>query len=151
MKNHFVSALSLVVIFMSVASCGLENNGGEVERYKKEIVAAEKAFAAMAREKGVKEAFLAFAADSAVLNRGGRIIKGKKAIEEYFESQGEREVTLSWEPDFTDVSVSGDLGYTFGRYRYEETGQDGDMTVSEGIFHTVWKRQVDGRWLYVWD
>jgi len=60
-----------------------------LEPIKEEIIATEIAFAKMAREVGMKEAFLEFAADSAVLNRNGKILKGKQQIANYFDSQAQ--------------------------------------------------------------
>ena len=59
--------------------------------------------------------------------------------------------SLVWEPDFIDVSVAGDLAYTYGKFTYTSITESGDTLTSKGIFHTVWKRQEDGSWKYVWD
>jgi ketosteroid isomerase-like protein len=49
------------------------------------------------------------------------------------------------------VSACGDLGYTWGSYTFTATDSLGATHRSEGIFHTVWKRQPDGSWKFVWD
>jgi len=122
-----------------------------MEEYKTEILDTEKAFAQLVKEKGLKTGFLAYAAEEAVLSRGGKLIKGKKEIEEYFEQQTLKDVRLEWVPDFVSVSASGDLGYTYGKFKLEALDQAGQKIESDGIFHTVWKRQPDGEWRYVWD
>ena len=130
----------------------MQSQSEKTEQFKKEIVEAENAFAQMVKEKGLKDAFLYFAADSAVLNRSDVIHKGKDAISAlYSNSGGLQNVTLTWTPDYADVSSSGDLGYTYGKYQYSGTDSFGKTVVSTGIFHTVWKRQVDGSWKFVWD
>ena len=58
-----------------------------LEHIKEEIIAPKIVFAKMAKEVGLKEAFLEFVADSAVLHRIGKIIKGKQQIATYFDSQ----------------------------------------------------------------
>jgi ketosteroid isomerase-like protein len=58
---------------------------------------------------------------------------------------------VKWSPDFIDVSKEGDMAYTYGKYVWQSPDSTGKMNVSNGIFHTVWKRQVDGSWKYVWD
>jgi ketosteroid isomerase-like protein len=108
----------------------------------------EKAFALMAKEKGIAEAFYAFAADDAVIKRGQNIINGKEGIREYYEKQPPTG-QLEWSPDFADVS--GDLGYTYGKFTYSEKDSTGVVKQSTGFFHTVWKRQKDGTWKFVWD
>jgi ketosteroid isomerase-like protein len=122
-----------------------------MERFKKEILDTEKAFAQLVKEEGLKAGFLAYAADEAVLSRGGQLIKGKKAIEAYFDRQTLKDVRLEWAPDFVSVSASGDLGYTYGRFTLQAMDQAGQEIKSEGIFHTVWKREPNGEWRYVWD
>ena len=59
----------------------------QMEKYEKEILETEKAFAKLAKEKGLKVAFTTFASDEAVLLRENKLIRGKKEIEEYFEKQ----------------------------------------------------------------
>jgi ketosteroid isomerase-like protein len=56
---------------------------------------------------------------------------------------------LTWSPDFIDVSASGDMAYTYGKYNYTTTDSLGNVSEIEGIFHTVWKRQADGNWKFV--
>ncbi|MCX6240170.1 MAG: hypothetical protein NTY07_21955, partial [Bacteroidia bacterium] len=76
--------------------------------------------------------------------------KGKEAIRKQYASFP-RKAKLDWAPDFADVSASGDLGYTYGKYTLTSTDSIGNITQSGGIFHTVWKRQPDGQWRFVWD
>jgi len=75
----------------------------------------------------------------------------KKSMKEVLEAQDSENVSLVWEPDFVDVSASGDLAYTYGKFIYTLTDSLGKDQVMEGIFHTVWKRQTDGTWKFVWD
>ncbi|MBN1409108.1 MAG: nuclear transport factor 2 family protein [Calditrichaceae bacterium] len=122
-----------------------------MEKYKQETRETELAFAKLAKEQGLKVAFVTYAADDAVLNRGNKLIKGKKAIEDYYSNQKLQNVSLEWEPVFIEVAVSGDLGYTYGPYTFSSVDSSGKETKSEGIFHTVWKKQANGKWRYVWD
>lgn len=122
-----------------------------MEKYETEILETEKAFARLAKEQGLKIAFLAYASDQAVLNRNGKLIKGRKEIEEYFDQQTSKNVHLEWTPDFVSVAASGDLGYTYGKFTFEGTDEAGHALKSEGFFHTVWKRDPNGEWRYVWD
>ena len=124
----------------------------DLEKVKQEIIKTEKEFNKLARDKGVKEAFLEFADENAVLNRGGKAVKGKKDIESYFNSQTLQNVSLQWKPEFVDVSASGDMGYTYGPFKFKATNPDsGEEVSAEGIFHTVWRKQADGTWKYVYD
>jgi len=51
-------------------------------------------------EVGLKNAFLEFTADSAVLNHNGKIIKKKQQIANYIGSQTLQIVSMEWEPEF---------------------------------------------------
>jgi ketosteroid isomerase-like protein len=116
-----------------------------------QIFEAEKSFARMAAKKGADSAFLYFAATDAVLNRGNDVVKGKDSIIAYFQSRNYTDIQLKWEPEFVDASASGDLGYTYGPFTFNAKDKDGKEIKSSGVFHTVWKKQADGSWKFVWD
>ena len=118
------------------------------EQSKDEVLDAETIFAKMAKEKGIHSAFMAFAADDAVLSRNNELIKGKKAIDLFYKGQGSK--GLAWTVEFVDVSAAGDLGYTYGHYSFTHLDKEGKVVESSGIFHTVWKK-IGGSWKFVWD
>lgn len=149
--NPKTPTLILTLITLLLTSCEVEVDLRSTKQYKKEILETERAFAAMAKEKGVTEAFLAFAAEDAVLKRDNDIIVGKEAIQYHFEQQPFTDFSLEWISDFVDVSSSGDLGYTYGHYTFSASDTSGQLIEGKGIYHTVWKRQDDGTWKYVWD
>ena len=130
-------------------SCGKEKNQDLMRQWEQEVMGTEQAFAAMVKREGIHKAFVAFADQEAVLMRNEKLIKGKAAIDSLYKGQDAK--GLSWTPDAVHVSGSGDLAYTYGRYRYSFTDAEGNEQVHEGIFHSVWKRQQDGAWKYVWD
>lgn len=119
----------------------------------REISLAEKNFAAMAAEKGIEAAFTFFAAKDAVIKRGNdSLIFGRAAISNFYGNDLYTKAVLKWAPDFTDASESGDLGYTFGKYTWQLKDKDGKLIQeSTGVFHSVWKKQPDGSWKFVWD
>jgi len=131
-------------------SCTSQSTFPTHEKLKSELFKVEKEFCAMAQSEGVKKAFVHFAADSAVILRRNHILKGKTAISQQYETFPGT-AKLEWTPDFADISASGDLGYTYGRYSLTTTDSVGHTSRSEGFFHTVWKRQPDGEWRFVWD
>ena len=138
----------LILILLVFNSCNTETDKDSIKKWKQEIREVEQDFANMAKEKGIHDAFLHYAAEDAVLKRRELII-GKKAIDKHLEKSISK--NLSWRPDFVDVSSSGDLGYTYGKYVYKYTDSLGNTLEDKGIFHTVWKRQTDGSWKFVWD
>ncbi len=137
-----------LLILCVAAACTTNTN--TMTNYQEEVKQTELAFAHRVKAKGVAEAFLFYAAEDAVLFRNNRIISGKEAIKTYFTERAEdyQNIELKWHPDKVDVAASGDLAYTYGNYQLinHASGE-----TSEGIFHTVWKRQSDGQWRFVWD
>lgn len=145
MKQIACYFLGVLLLF----SCSKKPDQYTVEQWKQEIIDTEAAFAKMAKEQGMNKAFVAYAADEAVLMRGNQLIKGKEAITKFMEPQVSK--GLAWKPDFVEVSASGDLGYTYGYYIFTYQDSIGNDVESKGVFHSVWKRQDDGTWKFVWD
>jgi ketosteroid isomerase-like protein len=148
---NYRSVFFTAALLILMVGCSNVENEKQKREYVAEIINTEKAFAALADSIGIKDAFLAFADDSAVLMRNNAIIKGKQAIAEYYSTQDLDDFKLHWSPDFTEVSESGDLGYTYGKFEFAKEDSSGLVILAEGIFHTVWKRQPDGSWKFVWD
>lgn len=145
MKKFFLFGVVLVLIF----SC---NTSVEKESLIKEIFNSEKAFEKMCAEKGIAEAFYFFADDSAVIKReNDTLIIGKEQIKEYYNKEFYKTAKVSWAPDFIDVSEDGTLAYTYGKYLWVSKDEKGNDVEYRGVFHTVWKRQIDNTWKYVWD
>jgi len=147
-KFSFIPAILLLL-----ASCNPGTQPNDIEKWKQEIVETEKEFSDMAGKVGIPAAFILYADDDAVILRGDQLVVGKSELIAFYESLDEEDnsANLSWEPDFVDVSFSGDLGYTYGKYTYSYIDSTGSNIESTGIFHTVWKRQPDGKWRFVWD
>jgi ketosteroid isomerase-like protein len=104
------------------------------------LVAAEKSFAQMSLEKGMREAFLENLADDAVVFDPGPV-NGK----ELYRKQVASDDSLSWEPIFADIARSGDMGYTTGPWEYKKNKAD-EKPGAQGQFVSIWKRQADGKW-----
>ena len=147
-----IGQLLLIALIILTNSCDMSEES-QIERWKQEILETEQDFAKMSKESGIHKAFMEYAADNAVLMRNNKLIIGKDSIDSHFLAQkiNNDEVQLSWEPDFIEVSSSGDLGYTYGKYNYKYIDADGNPAESNGVFHTIWKRQTNGIWKFVWD
>ena len=141
--------ITLLSFSLLLLSCETKKTTDSTESWKQEIRDAEQQFAQMVQKEGIHNAFVAYAADDAAMMRNNSVIKGKTAIDDFYKNSNSK--TLDWSPDFVDVSTSGDLGYTYGTYNYTYKDSIGNEQVSTGIFHTVWKRQQDGTWKFVWD
>ncbi len=105
------------------------------------LVESERAFSRTSASKGIREAFLTYLADEAIVFRP-RPVPGKKAYEERPNIPG----SLTWEPVYAEVSDAGDLGYTTGPYEFTL-----DTSASYGHYVSVWKKQSDGSWRVILD
>jgi ketosteroid isomerase-like protein len=74
--------------------------------------------------------------------------KGKETLKQYYAGKSDTSFILEWEPLYGDISVSGELGYTYGTWkRTEKTTKQ----ISRGTYITIWKKQPDGSWKFVLD
>ena len=106
------------------------------------IVAAERAFAADAPVLGLTASFNKWAVPDAVMIGGGQV----QTVWDVFPPDVPRpadEALLEWWPNFAGISRSGDLGFTTGGVAI-----NGQRT---GHYFTIWKKQPDGSWRWVYD
>lgn len=122
------------------------------EKVKQEIIQVEKDFEKMTAEKGIAEGFAFFADANGVIKRGSdSIISGKAGIHNYYSAAYFKTASVKWAPDFVDVAEDGSMAYTYGKYSWQSKDSTGKISETRGVFHTVWKKQPDGSWRYVWD
>ncbi|MCF6133340.1 YybH family protein [Flavobacterium wongokense] len=137
---------------IAVVSCSKKVETVNPEALKAEIFKAEDDFKNMAQTKGIQEAFYTFADSNAVMKRDNdSLIKGKEAVREFFNDEKFKKASVTWKPEFVGVSDDGTLAYTYGKYVWTTTDSLGVKKDFKGRFHTVWKRQKDGSWKFVWD
>lgn len=122
----------------------------DIEKTKLDVIATEVAFEKMVKEQGIGAGSDYFADSNAVINRYTFLLKGKEAISKHYRGI-DQTVKLEWTADFVDVAASCDLAYTYGHYTFSQIDSTGQLFTKTGYFHTVWKKQSDGSWKYVWD
>lgn len=144
-------ALFLILTFFISIGCTTSDGKKNVENWKSEIMQVEQDFNNMAQDEGLVVAFHHFAANDGVIKRQNKIVKGKIAIQEWYKKDVRPNETLTWKPIFVEVSSSGDLAYTYGNFIFTSIDSTGNKKENTGIFHTVWKRQSNGEWKFVWD
>ncbi|NBW10934.1 MAG: DUF4440 domain-containing protein [Caulobacteraceae bacterium] len=105
------------------------------------VVAAERAFAAETARVGINRGFTHWSVDNAVVFDEGRASTVRQTYPD--RERPADEPNLNWWPNFAGIARSGDLGFTTGGV---EVG--GRRT---GHYFTVWKRQADGAWKWVYD
>ena len=145
--------LLMITLSPLLYSCNQATNTTAVgEKAKTEIAQAEKDFEKMAAEKGIAEAFWFYADSNAVIKRNNdTIIHNKENIKGFYSNDFYKSASVKWSPDFIDASADGSMGYTYGKYLWQSKDSTGKPIEFRGVFHTVWKKQPDGSWKYVWD
>ncbi len=141
--------ISRYFIFFSIAvfltGCPTSQINKEAA-WKNEIIKTDKEFSAASKIRGFKKAFIEFMDDEGVLLRPNYPpLIGAGAIE-YLSETNDSSYTLTWLPSASEVSASGDLGYSFGIYNLEL--QDSTLY---GTYVSIWKKQKDGKWKFVLD
>ncbi|MEI6643376.1 MAG: hypothetical protein WCL10_15180 [Novosphingobium sp.] len=100
------------------------------------LIAAEIAFARLAREKGQWTAFAETAAEEAEM-----FVPQRVAAKAWLKGRANPPQTVQWQPSLVWISCDGSTGVTFGGF---QAGQ------ANGWFSTVWQRQRkkgDYKWL----
>ncbi len=106
------------------------------------VIAAERSFAARALEIGWVAAFREYAAvDGQIVGQAG-LVNAQENLAP-LEDDGGRD--LFWAPAFAGIARSGDLGFTTGPVSF-----DAERTPAIQYF-TVWRRQPDGSWKWIYD
>lgn len=140
---------SLIAVLLLFQSCKKKENKEELI---KSVLSTEKAFEKMAADSGIAIAFRNFADENAVILRNNdSIIEGRNNIFGYYNTEKIKKATVNWTPDKIEVSDDGTLAYTYGKYTWKINHSNDSVTIFKGVFHTVWKRQHDKKWKYVWD
>jgi ketosteroid isomerase-like protein len=107
------------------------------------VVAAERAFAADGRAMGVKASFLKHSASDAIIIQPDPVNAHQSLAAAPDLVPGAKRSILVWWPLWAGVSRSGDLGFTTGPFTLD------DKPI--GHYFTVWKKQPDGSWKWVFD
>ncbi|MEE8371497.1 MAG: nuclear transport factor 2 family protein [Sphingomonadales bacterium] len=141
-----IRVLAIFIILMLPASMALAEGGGADK-----LMQLDRDFSSHSAKLGAKSAWEKYMAESSVqLNAGEQPTIGKDRIMEGFAAWPDY-ARLTWAPLGGDISASGDLGYTWGRYVYRTKDAEGKEVESHGKYMTIWKLQTDGSWKVVLD
>jgi len=132
--------ISLVLIVSTLAGCNSQPPADPMV-----LVNSERAFAAGAAEKGLRDAFLEFSDYDAVM-----FVPGAVRVKNHYGVSAKRPDLLSWFPVYAEISSSGDLGWTTGPWEWRENPSNKDP-LGVGHYITIWKKQADSTWKFVLD
>jgi uncharacterized protein (TIGR02246 family) len=136
-----MSALVTTYVIIATTAQAAGDTGAEL---KEQVRQAEVAFAKSMADRD-HAAFTALLADDTVFAFPGGPLRGKRQVSEAWSRffQGPQ-APFSWEPQLVEVLDSGALAMTSGPVR-DPSGKP------MGSFHSIWRREADGRWRVVFD
>jgi ketosteroid isomerase-like protein len=114
-----------------------------------ELINAERAFARLSVERGIRESFIAYFADDGI-GFAPHPYKVKESLSGKPVPAARSTIVLNWAPVYGDIAQAGDLGWNTGPTVFEDTGPD-KKPARHGMFFSVWKKQSDGSWKVVVD
>ena len=130
-----------IIYFICVLFFSCAQQTSDTEKLKQEIISADKAMSDLAVKEGFNKALFEYAGEDFVkMNEGHYPVVGKADFEKQIEGKAGTKF-ISWEPLKAEVAQSGELGYTWGNWKY--TTHD---TIIYGNYFTIWKKQADGKW-----
>ena len=114
------------------------------EDLTQDVTDTELAFAKTMADRDLA-AFTSFIADEAVFLNGGKPLRGKAAVADYWKRfYGDGRAPFSWKPDHVQVLDSGTLGYSTGPV-FDPQGKQ------FARFYSTWRRESSGAWRIVFD
>jgi ketosteroid isomerase-like protein len=136
--------LAAIVLLLFVPSFPALTQEKDLPPAQAELVNAERGFAKLAVERGVRESFIAYFAEDGI----GFAPHPHKVKERFSNSpaQAERPLfMLNWAPVYGDIAQAGDIGWNTGPTLIEDTSPE-KKPARHGMFFSVWKKQSDGSW-----
>lgn len=122
-----------------------------------DLLAADRAFAALSIAKGAHAAFLASMTEDARVYEGDHPpLIGKATIAAYYAAQEKtdpsyKDQRLEWTPVEAVLSPDGILGFTRGTWVLTAPGPGGKPFKLTGYYVTEWQRQADGSFKFCLD
>ncbi|HMK27826.1 MAG TPA: nuclear transport factor 2 family protein [Chitinophagaceae bacterium] len=130
--------LTTAVLFLFVQSAIAQKGIGN-------LIQAEKDFAAWSIAHSTKEAFQKFIDSNSIMFDNGKPVKAT----EFWNKREKNAAVLNWQPQYAEISASGDFGYTTGPWTVRPTKDD--TIVARGQYITVWHINKNGEWKFLVD
>lgn len=135
---------SLPVIVAAIAAlCVAGCASVAVDESRRSLVEAERAFARLSAERGIRVAFLETFADDGIVFEPGPV-----RLRETWGARpapaDPKALALDWHPVIAGVARSGMLGFTSGPFTLVD--RNGVRAPLHGVYFSVWRRGADGAW-----
>ena len=139
-RKLFQKPIVILLLFLLMACAVSRKTSSDV------LLKADSDFSNLSKERGIKTAFLQYIDDSAVLLKPNKYPIVGAAARQFYEKQNDGDYALTWMPQAATIAHSGELGFTYGIWTLNAKD-----TTLQGTYVTIWKKQKDGQWKFVWD
>ena len=133
-----------IVICVSVFWACEQGGSGTTDDTK--LLQTDRMFSKLSVDSGAAYAFHKYlAADAIMLPAGRNPVFGLDSI---YASMINNEMiyTLEWDPQRAEIANSGELGWTWGKYKMSYKDKDGILVNSYGKYLNIWRLDVSGNW-----
>lgn len=152
MKKMILMYVSFIVSnnIIYAQSLARKKDLNKTDKALSDLIQTDRDFCQMSLKKGMKVAFVYYADSNVIkVNTKEYPIRGILDLKSSFTEEPDGPSALSWEPLKAEVSKDGDMGYTFGGWKWPE--KEPKDTTYYGYYISIWKKQKDGSWKYVFD
>ncbi len=129
-------SLGLAALLLASAAASGPATAAEIDPAP--VVAAERAFAADGLALGIQPSFLKHSAPDGIVFAPEPVL-----AHALYGQPRPKGPALVWWPLWAGIARSGDLGFTTGPYTFDDEAR--------GYYFTVWAKQPDGTWKWVFD
>jgi hypothetical protein len=128
----------LLHLTLATLLMGLVFGTARAQKSIQKLIDTEKQFAAYTSTHSIKEGFLMFLDSTGVVFNQGKVLNGM----DFYQKAPAKSPVLFWEPSFSVISASGDLGLNTGPYTVRATPKD--SVIARGNFSSIWKKNNAG-------
>lgn len=107
------------------------------------LITAERKFAQLAADKGVKEAFLTNSTPQSIIFDKNKPVNAQQS----WQARPNASFQLIWQPAYAGIARSGEIGFTIGPYIVEIRNKQ----VAWGQFSSLWEKDTEGQWKFMID
>lgn len=156
-ESSLFSIVWLFVLFILFINVQGADQIPNPEKEKQILLEKDREISGIAAGNGVLRAFYPYLTEkSFLLPKKGHPVFGKETcakLADQMEMDG-RVNPFKWEPLFADISTTGDLGYTYGRYEIPAAPTNSTSTatgdnkkeINYGYYGTIWIKDAEGKW-----
>jgi len=149
MKNMLCIVFSLAYLGTFTQACSSQPSSEPDTRAADEaaIREADVAWSKTGETRNIDAMMSIYTEDAVLLAQNVPLVTGKPAIREaltaFYATPG---LSASWRPVQVEVARSGEIGYSRGIVEIRRVDPNGKLSIQNGKYVEVWRKQPDGTW-----